>query len=136
MEASSPFFPPLSVRSPFTGPLTVAAHFDREVEEYEEHTIFVRPENPREDVLPPLVPTERPQRPERARKVPDMFQPAIWPAYAMAAVEVLEPTTLEEGLAGDVKTKWHTVWRDEVDSLETNHTWELVELPVGRTAIG
>jgi hypothetical protein len=47
-----------------------------------------------------------------------------------------EPTTLAEALARPDGAQWQTAMKEELDSIETNRVYELVELPPGRKAIG
>ena len=52
------------------------------------------------------------------------------------ACEIIEPKTLEEALASDHAEEWKTEIDSEYESLIENETWELVELPSERKAIG
>ena len=38
-------------------------------------------------------------------------------------------------MAVDTSTKWELAMKDEMDSLITNHTWELAKLPAGKKAL-
>ena len=55
---------------------------------------------------------------------------------AYKACEIIEPKTLEEALASDHAEEWKTAIDSEYESLIENETWELVELPSERKAIG
>ena len=55
---------------------------------------------------------------------------------AYKACEIIEPKTLEEALASDHAEEWKTAIDSEYESLIENKTWELVELPSERKAIG
>ena len=55
---------------------------------------------------------------------------------AYKACEIIEPKTLEEALASDHAKEWKTAIDSEYESLIENETWELVELPSERKAIG
>ena len=35
----------------------------------------------------------------------------------------------------DTKKKWEKGMKEEIDSLVNNHTWDLVQLPVGKRAL-
>ena len=50
--------------------------------------------------------------------------------------EDIEPKNHHEALTGSDKEKWEKAMGDELDSMETNHVYELVDLPKGRKAIG
>ena len=47
-----------------------------------------------------------------------------------------EPNTLEEALASQHSREWKEAADSEYQSLVDNDTWDLVELPANRTAIG
>ncbi len=51
------------------------------------------------------------------------------PIFAFA--EEVEPQSLDEAVSGRLKNKWQEAMREEMDSLEQNATYELVELPAG-----
>ncbi|KAJ9539194.1 hypothetical protein OSB04_031927 [Centaurea solstitialis] len=42
---------------------------------------------------------------------------------------ILEPSTYVETITSSKRDKWITAMHDEMESLENNGTWELVELP-------
>jgi Reverse transcriptase (RNA-dependent DNA polymerase)/Integrase core domain len=46
-----------------------------------------------------------------------------------------EPATYAEAVACDRSKDWHDAMCEEIDSLHKNSTWELVDLPTGRTAV-
>lgn len=46
-----------------------------------------------------------------------------------------EPKTFKEAMSGVDREKWQEAINSEINSLEENETWELVELPKGRKAI-
>ena len=56
--------------------------------------------------------------------------------YALPVIEVEIPTNFEEAVNSEEENKWHDAMDDEMLSLHKNKTWELVELPKGRKAIG
>ena len=55
---------------------------------------------------------------------------------AYYASQIVEPTTMKEAMASDYATEWKEAADLEYESLISNKTWELVELPVGCTPIG
>lgn len=50
--------------------------------------------------------------------------------------EIIEPKTYGEAIEGDEKEHGLTAMLEELESRETNETWELVNLSPGKTAIG
>ena len=55
---------------------------------------------------------------------------------AYRACEIIEPKTIEEALASDHAKEWKIAADSEYEALLQNETWELVELPEDREAIG
>ncbi len=55
------------------------------------------------------------------------------PVFALA--EEGKPQSYDEAVAGQRKENWLEAMREEMDSLEQNATYELVELPAGRRAL-
>ena len=47
-----------------------------------------------------------------------------------------EDPTYDEAIQGPDKDKWIQAMKNEITSIERNHTWRLVKLPPGRKAIG
>lgn len=47
-----------------------------------------------------------------------------------------EPKTYNQAVSSDQKDKWMEAMKAEMSSLTDNETWDLVELPAGRNAIG
>ena len=56
--------------------------------------------------------------------------------YTLSVIEAKIPTNFEEAVNSEEESKWHDAMDDEIFSLHKNKTWELVELPKGRKAIG
>jgi len=50
--------------------------------------------------------------------------------------QIVEPATMEEALSGNHANDWKRAADSEYESLIKNETWELVELPSDRKAIG
>jgi hypothetical protein len=46
-----------------------------------------------------------------------------------------EPECYEEAMQVDTKRKWEQSMKEEMDSLVNNHTWDLVQFPVGKRAL-
>jgi transposase InsO family protein len=67
-------------------------------------------------------------------------QQAVGALYAAvgAAVQAVEdePNSYEDAMRRDDRQLWHAAMVSEVDSIQRNGTWELIELPEGRQAIG
>ena len=55
---------------------------------------------------------------------------------SVAIVDSEEPKTLEEALSGVNSKLWKEAVQSEYNSLKSNGTWELAELPHGRNVIG
>ena len=49
--------------------------------------------------------------------------------------QILEPMNMEEAMASDQAAEWKQAADSEYESLISNETWELVELPAGSTPI-
>ena len=56
--------------------------------------------------------------------------------HVVNVCQVVEPTTMEEALSGDHANDWKRAADSQYESLIKNETWELVELPRDRKAIG
>ena len=85
---------------------------------------------------------EEPRRSERQRRPPTRYgfseyaDTARVDHLAYNACQILEPKTIEEALAGKHAKEWKAAADSEYESLVENETWELVELPQDREAIG
>ena len=85
---------------------------------------------------------EQRRQSERTRRPPVRYGQDEYTAaanaehVACAAYQIVEPQTMDEALAGDYSTKWKEAADVEYRSLIENETWDLVELPSGRTPIG
>ena len=55
---------------------------------------------------------------------------------ACATYQIPEPQTVDEALDSDYSTEWKQAADAEYESLMENETWDLVQLPSGRTPIG
>lgn len=55
---------------------------------------------------------------------------------AVANEEEIEPSSYNQAVICAQKSKWVEAMNDEMNSMYENETWELVELPEGRKAIG
>nr|CAI44659.1 OSJNBa0061C06.9 [Oryza sativa Japonica Group] len=73
-------------------------------------------------------------KPKRNTKPPQRYiEEANIVAYALSVAEDIEgnaePSTYSEAIVSDDCNRWITAMHDEMESLEKNHTWELVKLP-------
>nr|CAD40121.3 OSJNBa0061C06.5 [Oryza sativa Japonica Group] len=74
------------------------------------------------------------EKPKRSTKPPQRYiEEANIVAYALSVAEEIEgnaePSTYSEAIVSDDCNRWITAMHDEMESLEKNHTWELVKLP-------
>ena len=108
--------------------------------------VEIQPEVVNESELD-LEPTDPEQEPEqrqseRTREPPVRYGVDEYTAaanaehVASAAYQIAEPQTMDEALGSDYSTEWKQAADAEYDSLMENQTWDLVELPSGRTPIG
>lgn len=75
------------------------------------------------------------RRPKRAIKAPVRFGFEDMVNYALM-VEMDDPTTYHEAINSDERDEWIGSMTEEAVSLDKNETWDLVELPEGKRAIG
>lgn len=47
-----------------------------------------------------------------------------------------EPSNYDEAMKGEDRSKWEQAMEKEIESLESNDVWDLVELPTGRKVVG
>ena len=72
------------------------------------------------------------RRSERVRCRPDYYTEGV----LVAADGVMEPTSYHEAIASPNESKWKEAMEAEMQSLERNDVWELVELPKDRKVVG
>ena len=97
-------------------------------------------------VQTPLNQVDQPRHSERQRQPPVRFG---YEEYADAVTvehqvhhvaynvcQITEPRTIEEALTGECAQEWKAAADSEYKSLMENETWDLVELPRDKTAIG
>ena len=58
---------------------------------------------------------------------------AIHYAYMVKVLEVLEPAIFEDAMGN---AEWESAMGEEMDALDANKTWELVDLHPGKKPIG
>ena len=74
-----------------------------------------------------------PRRSTRERRRPEYY---VERASSATSNSWNEPANLQEALASDDKEKWKEATVKEMESLNTNDVWDLVELPENRKAVG
>lgn len=77
-------------------------------------------------------------RPRRVIKAPRRYddEEADIVAYALEVAEGIdEPSTYSEVVSSVDSDKWIMAMQEEMESLQKNKTWELVELPKGKNAV-
>jgi hypothetical protein len=63
---------------------------------------------------------------------PERYSPSL---YYLLLTDSGEPKCYEEAMQVDTKKKWEKGMKEEMDSLENNQTWDLVELSAGKRAL-
>jgi len=68
-------------------------------------------------------------------------QPPVWTkdyytAHTSTIENIGEPFSYEEAINGNESAEWEQAMKEEINSLNKNHTWSLVKLPEGKKAIG
>ena len=81
------------------------------------------------------------QRIQRERRAPDRLDiiTGDWWDFienANVAVSNDEPSSYQEAMNSSKSDQWRKAIEEELDSLEKNHTWELVNLPEGKNVVG
>jgi hypothetical protein len=77
-------------------------------------------------------PTTAVRRSSRNTRPPQRYSPSL---FYILLTDGGEPETYDEALQDENSTKWELAMKDEMDSLMTNQTWELTELPAGKKAL-
>ena len=81
--------------------------------------------------------SQPPRRSERSRKLPVHYGHDDYANQACdQASKIVEPATIEEAFQSHNSKEWKEATDAEYASLLENDTWDLVQLPEGRTAIG
>ena len=87
------------------------------------------------------VPEQHVRKPKRSHNLPDRCGKLIsctdtCKHFAYRVSEVPQPKTMDEALSSQHAEEWKEASRSEYQSLMDNNTWDLVELPEGKEAIG
>ena len=53
----------------------------------------------------------------------------------MLLIDGRVPESYEEAIEDEYKREWNDAMKNEMESLHTNHTFELMKLPKGKTAM-
>ncbi|MGV7343118.1 hypothetical protein PJI17_30930, partial [Mycobacterium kansasii] len=69
------------------------------------------------------------RRSTRERRPTVRYSPSL---YYLLLTDNGEPECFEEVLQSDTRVKWEQAMDEEMDSLKSNRTWELVTLPKGK----
>jgi hypothetical protein len=72
------------------------------------------------------------QRSSRNIRPPQRYSPSL---FYILLIDGGERETNDEALKVENSTKWELAMKDEIDSLMTDQTWELIKLPVGKKAL-
>ena len=72
-------------------------------------------------------------KPKRQIRRPARFEDMV--AYALLVVDFV-PSTFQEAIQSSESKRWKGAMEEEMKSLHKNKTWELVQLPKGKKAIG
>lgn len=78
------------------------------------------------------------EQPRRSTRANLGLPPSYLNDYVRNTVDSqsLEPRSFKEALNSEHSDEWKQAMKEELDSIEANNTWELVDLPQGRKAIG
>ena len=72
-----------------------------------------------------------PERPPRIRKSPDHFGDWIFVSHDFTT----EPQTFQEAINSNDAALWREAMQSEIESIDSNNVWELVDLPENRNAL-
>ena len=76
------------------------------------------------------------RRQRRNIQMPARYANTVAYALPVESIDELVPTTFREAEQSSEADSWQVAMQEEMESLHKNDTWELVELPKGRKAIG
>jgi hypothetical protein len=105
------------------------------LDEITEKEIPKEPENQnvqQQEQQVPQTPASVVRRSTRLSIPPERYSPSL---YYLLLTDSGEPECYEEAMQVDTKKKWEQGMKEEMDSLENNQTWDLVQLPVGKRAL-
>lgn len=84
-----------------------------------------------EAVATPEVTDQPLRRSMRETRPPDRYGEWVYSAASPSN----DPQSVEEALAGPDKTLWQQAMQSEMNSINSNQVWDLVEIPTGKTPI-
>ncbi|KAE8684638.1 Chitin elicitor receptor kinase 1 [Hibiscus syriacus] len=89
-----------------------------------------------ENINPEAV-QEEPRTPElrRSSRIPKPTQRYSPSLHYLLLTDIGEPECYDEAMQVEDSVKWESSMKDEMDSLMSNQTWELAELPPGKRAL-
>lgn len=76
--------------------------------------------------------TPEPRRSTRTSRPTQRYSPSL---YYLLLTDNGEPECYDEAIQLEDSVKWESAMKDEMDSLMSNKTWELAELPQGKKAL-
>ncbi|KAL5754374.1 hypothetical protein ACOSP7_022594 [Xanthoceras sorbifolium] len=98
-----------------------------EFEEISGSDVQISPETVQEELDAPEL-----RRSSRVPKPIQRYSPSL---HYLLLTDSGEPECYDEAMQVEDSVKWESVMRDEMDSLMSNQTWELAELPPGKKAL-
>jgi len=76
------------------------------------------------------------QRERREIRKPVRYADFAYCFAAVKEVEYSEPSSCKKAISSKNATDWVSAINEELQSLERNHTWTLVKLPIGKKIVG
>ena len=110
---------------------TQSSHDSKKREKVSGDKVFIEYEEIQENVETPQ-PT--PRRSTREKNPPKRYTDFV--SSVALFTDDGEPSCFQEAIDCVDNTKWKMAMKEEMDSLEKNKTWELVELPKDRKLVG
>ncbi|KAL5826235.1 hypothetical protein ACOSQ4_018032 [Xanthoceras sorbifolium] len=98
-----------------------------EFEEISRSDVQISPETVQEELDAPEL-----RRSSRVPKPIQRYSPSL---HYLLLTDSGEPECYDEAMQVEDSVKWESAMRDEMDSLMSNQTWELAELPPGKKAL-
>jgi hypothetical protein len=98
---------------------------DDEADSTEEHEL--EEEDPHTPIL---------RRSDRVRRLPERYSPSDFCSNFSLSITNDDPRTVKEAVDSEDGNLWKRAMEEEMESLDKNEAWDLVELPTGRNPIG
>ena len=80
----------------------------------------------------PQTPKSGVRRSTRISRPPNRYSPSL---YYVLLTDSSEPECYEEAVQVENRKKWEQAMKEEMESLQHNHTWDLVRLPLSKTTL-